>query len=68
MVAVSAIVGRNGDAHFLGDLSVMLLMASNAAQGVNVFEKDRVLWVFKFTNGMGIAEIVEVLPMTIVTG
>lgn len=67
-MAVRAEILGDGDTHGRGDLLVMLDMAGDTIQGIDLAGEDNVLGVLELTGGVRVRELGEGLAVAIHTG
>ena len=64
LVTVGTVVPRNRHRHGVGDLLVVLPVAGYAVHGINVLEKDCILGIAEFADGVRIAGLLQFLAVT----
>ncbi len=67
-MTMSAVIDGHGDGHLAGDFLVMFTVAGDAIHGVDVFEKNGVLWVFKFSHGVRVREFFQGITVAVHAG
>lgn len=66
-MTMGAVVGRNCNGHFAGDLVIVFLVAGDTAHGIDVLEKNGVFRVLEFSDRMGVVEFLEVFTVAVHT-